>query len=78
MGSRRVRGGNGVAEGYVRPLECELDGLPVLANLITVEVAGNVAEPVGQRLCDSPKTPVVGSGDGHRHRPARSHRLRIK
>ena len=26
---------------------------PVLANLIIGEVAGNVAEPVGQRLCDA-------------------------
>ena len=76
--SRRVGCSNGVGEGLVRTLKGELDGLSVIVNLIIVEVAGNVGEPVWQCLRDSPEPPVAGSRDRHLHRPARGHRRRIE
>ena len=78
VGACRPGCGDGVGEGGV-PLQGE--PYPVAAQLRHLaggEGAGDVGEPGGQRLRDPASQPVVGSLDGHRHRPAGGHRRRVE
>ena len=62
--TRRAGGGNGIGEGLVRPLEGEpySPGINLRDLTLIGETAGFVPEPGGQRLCNSPQSPVAGGG----------------
>ena len=72
--ARSVGGSYPVGKSNIGTNQSELHGLPVDVDLLVVKRTGNIGEAAGQRLRDSPKTPVVGGSDGHRHPSTRRHR----
>ena len=77
MGAHLAGGIDGVRKGG-GSLQGEPDLLARDPDLSSVQAAGNVAEPRGQRFRDSTEWTVVGGIDGYQHPPTRRHRFGIE
>ena len=71
VGTRSVRGCNGIREGRNRPLKCEPDLLTRWRDKVRIVGGGNVGKSGGQGLRDSADQSVSGGVDRHGQLAAR-------